>query len=128
MDGFSAYQKELIKDAQEKLAEIEKERRLQAGHVQTLEGCVEFYKNAIRKHRDAKGHDRCWLNDKELYEVLGEAIPEPSSPSYEEAMMRCAEYCAAHAVGSDQFVFSIIKKPDDKPMTITSLLDGHAQI
>lgn len=52
---------------------------------------------AIRKHRDARGHDRCWENDKDLYNALGEDIPERSFPPFEEAMSRCREYCANHS-------------------------------
>ncbi len=29
-------------------------------------------KNAIRRHRDNRGDDRCWLDDQELYAALGE--------------------------------------------------------
>lgn len=29
-------------------------------------------RNAIRYHRDQKGHDRCWLDDATLYGVLPE--------------------------------------------------------
>lgn len=33
---------------------------------------------AIRRHRDARGDDRCWLDDTELYETLGEPL-EPGA-------------------------------------------------
>lgn len=29
-------------------------------------------KDAIRNHRDQKSDDRCWLDDQELYKVLGD--------------------------------------------------------
>jgi hypothetical protein len=48
---------------------------------------------AIRKHRDARGHDRCWENDQELYAALGEATPvDPGLPSREEFLTNCARY------------------------------------
>lgn len=48
---------------------------------------------AIRKHRDAKGHDRCWENDLELYRVLGEPLPEsPVLPPKEEFIANCNAY------------------------------------
>ena len=48
---------------------------------------------AIRKHRDARGHDRCFENDRELYRVLGEAVPaSPALPPREEFHAGCAGY------------------------------------
>ena len=48
-------------------------------------------RTAIRKHRDQRLDDRCWMDDYELYEVL----PEGIDPSYvdlrllpKEVMMR----------------------------------------
>ena len=31
---------------------------------------IKTLEDAIRKHRDQRGDDRCWLDDKELYGVL----------------------------------------------------------
>lgn len=47
---------------------------------------------AIRKHRDAKGHDRCWLDDIELYKVLGEESPDLSLPPKDEFLRECEKY------------------------------------
>lgn len=33
-------------------------------------------RDAVRKHRDERGHNRCWLDDKELYQALGDPICE----------------------------------------------------
>jgi hypothetical protein len=50
---------------------------------------------AIRAHRDARGHDRCWENDVALYRVLGEPVPDgPGLPSHGEFIMKCEEYFA----------------------------------
>lgn len=56
---------------------------------------IQNLEEAIRKHRDAKGHDRCWLNDKELYKVLPETSPsEPElPPTKAEFMEGCRKYC-----------------------------------
>lgn len=52
-------------------------------------------KDAIRKHRDARGHDRCWENDQELYALLGEGVPtSPELPPREEFMEGCSRYYA----------------------------------
>lgn len=40
---------------------------------------AEKYANAIRKHRDMPGDDRCFLDDSELYAVLPEGyVPKPT--------------------------------------------------
>ena len=50
-------------------------------------------RQAIRRHRDARGHDRCWQNDLELYRVLGEPLPSSAEmPDYEDFMEKCNEY------------------------------------
>lgn len=50
-------------------------------------------KEAIRKHRSARGHDRCWENDLELYKVLGESLPaSPQLPPKEEFLKCCQQY------------------------------------
>lgn len=51
-------------------------------------------RNAIRQHRNEKGHNRCWMDDDHLYHVL----PERESaithlPPKEEWMTNCKIYC-----------------------------------
>lgn len=41
------------------------------GHLRALREIMRLRK-AIRKHRDAKNNERCWLNDGKLYQVLPE--------------------------------------------------------
>lgn len=55
---------------------------------------VELLENAIRKHRDQKGDDRCWLDDQELYSVLNEPIPESAGilPTKEIFLGNCEKY------------------------------------
>ena len=38
---------------------------------------IEKLFSAIRKHRDQRGDDRCWLDDEELYKVLPEGYEPP---------------------------------------------------
>lgn len=48
---------------------------------------------AIKKHRDKSGHELCWLNDRELWSVLGDAeYPHDSLPVREEFLGQCAKY------------------------------------
>lgn len=51
-------------------------------------------RNAIRYHRDQKGHDRCWLDDIKLYELLPEGVADydGSLPPEEEFLENCKCY------------------------------------
>ena len=50
-------------------------------------------RNAIREHRNEKGHGRCWLDDQRLYAVLLEnQTADFSLPSREEFLTNCAAY------------------------------------
>lgn len=52
-------------------------------------------KDAIRDHRDARGDDRCWVDDVDLYKSLGEEVPEPEAlalPNKEAFLSRCIKY------------------------------------
>lgn len=53
----------------------------------------ERLRQAIRKHRDARGNDRCWQNDIELYKELGEDLPDgPELPPREAFLNNCSSY------------------------------------
>jgi FtsZ-binding cell division protein ZapB len=58
---------------------------------------TEKYEAAIRKHRDQKGDDRCWIDDRELYAVLPEGYagfgPQLDEP--EEMLANCKRYIAS---------------------------------
>lgn len=53
---------------------------------------VRKLEQAIREHRDSKGHDRCWLTDRTLYQVLGEPIPDPEMPEREQFLAGCRAF------------------------------------
>lgn len=53
---------------------------------------VERLRQEIRDHRDSRGHDRCWLNDRALYEALGEPIPDPGMPARDKFLEGCRVY------------------------------------
>lgn len=46
---------------------------------------------AIRRHRDYKGDDRCWLDDEELYSALPEGFTPPARGSRVE-LLNCERY------------------------------------
>lgn len=50
-------------------------------------------RNAIREHRNEKGHGRCWLDDQRLYAVLPENEPANLTlPPRDEFLSNCAMY------------------------------------
>jgi hypothetical protein len=42
---------------------------------------IEQLEGAIRKHRDYRGDDRCWMDDDELYSILPEGYHPPERDS-----------------------------------------------
>lgn len=69
-------------------------------------------RNAIRAHRDEKGHDRCWLDDQELYKALPEGLAEVDQtlPPKEEFIANCHRY---HAHRQDSRL-SFIRQKDSE--------------
>ena len=50
-------------------------------------------RNGIRLHRDEKGHDRCWVDDLRLYELLPEKLPANTTlPEREEFLANCQRF------------------------------------
>jgi hypothetical protein len=47
----------------------------------------------IRAHRDAKGDDRCWIDDLAVWRMV-DGLPADAAtlPSFDEGMRRCAEF------------------------------------
>lgn len=61
---------------------------------------------AIRKHRDAKGHDRCFENDLELYKLLPEGLSEDYTtklPSKEEFLEGCSNYYQSQCLNLSKY-------------------------
>lgn len=54
---------------------------------------LERLHTAVRKHRDMRGDDRCYLDDYELYEVLPEGFVRPSYDTKIE-IENCKRYIA----------------------------------
>ena len=49
--------------------------------------------SAVRKHRDQRGDDRCWLDDQELYKVLGDNdLGNNSLPPKDKFLKNCENY------------------------------------
>ena len=57
-------------------------------------------RNGIRKHRDQKGDDNCWLDDFALYGLLPEKIKaDPQLPDKELMMVNCSRYYDCRKAG-----------------------------
>lgn len=52
---------------------------------------VERLQDAIRKHRDFQGDNRCWMDDEELYKVLPEGYTPPER-EVEIELKNCETY------------------------------------
>jgi hypothetical protein len=58
---------------------------------------VSQLEDAIRKHRDQRGDDRCWMDDQELYSILPEGLCGADLRLCEPAVMleNCKKYIAS---------------------------------
>ena len=62
-------------------------------YIMDLASKVQGLRDAIRKHRDERGHDRCWLDDQALYQALPEATPgDLALPPKDEFIANCHRY------------------------------------
>jgi hypothetical protein len=59
--------------------------------AQDLRRSLEGLRKAIRAHRDARGDDRCWLDDEELYKLLPEGYTPPVRDTSVE-LERCKQF------------------------------------
>lgn len=66
----------------------EQYKALEAHHIAETTMLIE----AIKKHHDARGHDRCWENDLELYSLIGLSPEGPEIPNGCEFAARCKAY------------------------------------
>lgn len=58
---------------------------------------------AVRKHRDQRGDDRCWLDDEELYQALPEGYTPPARDSAVE-LANCQRFIACRQNPATQYV------------------------
>ena len=61
------------------------------------------YESAIRKHRDQRGDDRCWMDDEELYKVLPEGFTPPPRDTTVE-LKNCERYIASRQAPQSVYV------------------------
>lgn len=64
---------------------------------------VKKYEEGIRAHRDARGDDRCWMDDEELYKLLPEGFEPPLRDSSVE-LERCKQFITCRHNPSTEYV------------------------
>lgn len=64
---------------------------------------VSALQSAIRKHRDQRGDDRCWMDDEELYIVLPEGYTPPPRDTAVE-LKNCERFIASRQNPKTEYV------------------------
>jgi hypothetical protein len=59
--------------------------------------------DAIRRHRDQRGDDRCWMDDEELYAVLPEGYTPPARDTAVE-LKNCERFIASRRNPTTEYV------------------------
>jgi hypothetical protein len=75
-------------------------RKSPDAHIEELENENKRLRDAIAKHRDQRADDRCWLDDLELYQALGDnQLADNSLPPREKFLANCERFydCRAQA-------------------------------
>ena len=78
---------------------------------------IELLRDAIRKHRDQRGDDRCWMDDEELYRVLPEGYTPPARDSAVQLenckrFIACRENPATYYVSPEREIERLKKQVD----------------
>ncbi len=79
------------------------ERELRTRFEAEAEGEVTGLKDAIRKHRDQKGDDRCWMDDESLYRELPEGY-EPFHRDSDVELANCQRFIACRHNPATEYV------------------------
>ncbi len=64
-----------------------------ADRIAELEAEVQRLTDAIKLHHSKKGDDRCWMDDVNLYAVLGLPSPYTLLPERPQFAVSCTRYC-----------------------------------
>jgi hypothetical protein len=72
-------------------AELEKRNEILVNEIDDVVTKLDILRAGIRKHRDQKGDDRCWMDDEELYKLLPEGYEAPVRDSSVE-LKQCELY------------------------------------
>lgn len=84
---------------------------------------VEELEAAIRRHRDARGDNRCWMDDEALYRVLPEGFTPPERDTAVE-IERCLQFLLARKNPATAYV-SPQAEIDALQQLLKRYLDNH---
>lgn len=80
---------------------------------------------AIKKHRDQRGDDRCWVDDQELYKMVGDEKANTALPPKEIFMENCAKFHASRQAPS---YFNVtISSPKKEQQTVVVQATSEAE-
>jgi len=91
-DELESLRKELSPYLSSALAEVVSVETVKFVATQTMQDYEEGLYGAIVRHHAARGHDRCWENDRALYAAAGLEPGSPELPPRAEFLKRCEEY------------------------------------
>lgn len=98
-----------IINRRENMPPIMHEKPLRESAIELSKALAEMTKraiaaeNAIRKHRDQRGDDRCWMDDEELYRILPEGYEPPIRDSAVE-LRNCQRFIDCRSNPSTEYV------------------------
>lgn len=85
----------------------------------TLE--IQRLKVAIRKHRDQKADDRCWMDDVALYETLGDGVILDNHVGDKDAMLaNCSRFIANRCSGGIWKSYAELEAENDELHSLVS--------
>lgn len=87
---------------------------------------VSLLRLAIRRHRDFRGDDRCWMDDHELYEMLPEGYAPPSNDTF-VCMENCLKYIRMRKDPSVNYE-SPQRRIEQLEAVLAEVVQGHERI
>ena len=98
-----------------------KERVKFTQDYESLQFQLQNLRDAVRAHRDARGDDRCWLDDEELYKMLPEGYTPPARDTSVELDL-CRKFILNRRHPKTTYI-----SPEREIERLKKLLDGTAQ-
>jgi len=92
---------EAARAERESLRELD--RKIEKAQAEKAMAESEVLHAAIRKHRDYRGDDRCWMDDEELYAVLPEGYAPPERDTTVELKL-CEKFIASRRNPRTEYV------------------------